>query len=65
MNWKVWLQGLGAAAIGGAATSATQVLSTTGTVNKGTALMGGIGALVGVAGYLAKSPIAASTPPKE
>jgi hypothetical protein len=60
MNWKAWLQGLAAAAIGGAAAGATQVVSTTGTVNKGTAAMSGIGALLAALGYLIKSPL---TPP--
>jgi len=58
MNWQVWLQGLAAAAIGGAATGATQAVSTTGKVNVGTAIVAGAGALVTVLAYLAKSPLA-------
>lgn len=64
MNWKVWLQGLAAAAIGGAATGTTQVMSTTGSVNKGTAVVAGIGALIGALGYLVKSPLQVQPPPQ-
>ncbi|MBZ5579530.1 MAG: hypothetical protein LAP40_23465 [Acidobacteriia bacterium] len=62
MNWKLWLQGLAAAAIGGASTGATQVISTTGTVNKGTGLAALAGALVTVLAYLTKSPLGRTTP---
>ena len=57
MNWKVWLKGLAAAAIGGAASGATQALSTNGTVNAGTGMTAAAGALVTVLAYLAKSPL--------
>lgn len=62
MNWKTWLQGAAAAAISGAATGATQVLSTTGTVNKGTGIIAGIGALVGLLSYFTKSPLQVAPP---
>lgn len=68
MNWKLWLRGLAAAAIGGAATGATQALSTGGgAVNSTTALTSVAGALVTVLAYLAKSPLgaAASAAPAE
>lgn len=65
MNWKTWLQGLAAAAIGGAATGATQVVSGTGKVDKTTAIAAGSGALVTVMAYLLKSPIAQPTQPVE
>jgi hypothetical protein len=57
MNWKVWLKGLLAAAVGGALTATTQVLSTTGTINKGTAVTAGAGALATVLAYLKESPL--------
>lgn len=53
---KAWLQGLGAAALGGATTGVTQVVATTGSVNKGTLLVAGVGALATVVAYLLKSP---------
>ncbi len=61
MNWKVWLRGLAAAAIGGAATGATHALSNNGgAVNSGTALTSAAGALVTVLAYLVKSPLGAA-----
>jgi hypothetical protein len=57
MNWKLWLKGLAAAAIGGAASGATQALSTDGGVNTTTGLTAAAGALVTVLAYLAKSPL--------
>ena len=59
MNWELWLKGLAAAALGGAATGATQALSASGTVNVQTAVTAAAGALMTVLGYLAKSPLAA------
>ena len=58
MNWKLWLKGLAAAAIGGAATGATNALSSSGTVDAKTGLTAAAGALVTVLAYLAKSPVA-------
>ncbi len=63
MDWKLWLKGLAAAAIGGGATGATQVVTTTGTVNKTTAIVSGVGALVSVLAYLIKSPLTSDAPP--
>lgn len=57
MNWKLWLKGLAAAAIGGAATGATHALAGSGTVNSATGLTAAAGALVTVLAYLAKSPM--------
>ena len=51
MNWQLFFEGLAAAAINGFVVSAAQA-STSGHINKGTAVAGGIGALVGVAQYL-------------
>jgi len=61
MNWKLWLKGLAAAAIGGAATGATHALSTNGTVNATTGITAAAGALVTVLAYLTKSPLAGET----
>lgn len=58
MNWKTWLQGLAAAAIGGAATGATQAAAS-GTVGKTTGIMAGVGGLATVLAYLIQSPIRA------
>ena len=58
MNWELWLKGLAAAAVGGAATGATQAVSSSGTVNVQTAVTAAAGALVTVLAYLAKSPLA-------
>lgn len=62
MNWTLWLKGLAAAAIGGASTGATQVISTTGTINKATGITALAGALVAVLAYLTKSPLAPAAP---
>jgi hypothetical protein len=56
MNWILWLKGLAAVAIGGAATGAAAVLST-GQLNKNAAITAGIGALSTVLAYLVKSPL--------
>ena len=63
MNWQLWLKGLAAAVVGGAATGATQAVSTSGTVNQTTAITAAAGALVTVLAYLLKSPLAAQAPP--
>jgi hypothetical protein len=63
MNWQLWLKGLAAAVVGGAATGATHSVSTTGTVNQGTAITAAAGALVTVLAYLMKSPLVAQAPP--
>jgi hypothetical protein len=62
---KTWVKGFLAAAVGGAATSVTHVLSSPGAVQpKQLGIGAGVGALVTVAAYLARSPIATdSTPP--
>lgn len=57
MNWNVWLQSLLAATLSGAATGATQVISTSGKVNTGTGVAAGIGAVVGLIGFLTHSPL--------
>jgi len=68
MNWKIWLQGLGAAALGGAATATTQVITTTGHV-QGTAIgiSAGVGALLATLTYFMRSPLqpAAAVPPPQ
>ena len=58
MNWALWLKGLAAAAIGGAATGATQAITSSGTVSVQTGVTAAAGALVTVLAYLAKSPLA-------
>jgi len=63
MDWKVWLKGLAAAAVGGAASGATQAISTKGAVNVGTAVTAAAGALVTVLAYLVKSPLGGTTQP--
>jgi hypothetical protein len=63
MTWKFWLKGLAAAAVGGAATGATQALSTSGEVNAATGMTAAAGALVTVLAYLSKSPLAQCVPP--
>ncbi len=60
---KTWLKGLASVTLSGGATGATQVIATTGTVNKGTAVVAGIGALVGLLNYLIKSPLQSSQVP--
>lgn len=62
MNWKVFLQGLAAAAIGGAAAGATQAISTSGNIGKDTGAVAGAGALVAVLAFLKQSPLI-NTPP--
>lgn len=62
MGWRLWLKGLAAAAIGGAATGATQAVSGSGTVSSTTAITAAAGALVTVLAYLARSPLAGQTP---
>lgn len=61
MNWKVWLKGLAAAAIGGAASGATQALSNHANIDSSTGMTAAAGALVTVLAYLVKSPLAGQT----
>jgi hypothetical protein len=56
MNWKTWLKGLAAVAIGGAATGASHAVSN-GQVNAGTAVTAGVGALATVLAYMIQSPL--------
>ena len=67
MNWKAWLQGLAAAAVTAAASGATQVITTTGKVTTGTAVLGGVSGLVGALLYLMQSPLGKTpaAPPKQ
>jgi len=60
MNWTIWLKGLAAVAIGGAAAGAANALQY-GQLNRTTAVTAGIGALTTVIAYLLKSPVG-STP---
>ena len=60
MNWTIWLKGLAAVAIGGAAAGAANALGQ-GQLNRTTAVTAGIGALTTVIAYLLKSPMG-STP---
>jgi hypothetical protein len=63
MNWKLWLHGLAAAAIGGASTTSLQVLTATGTINgRQLGVSAGVGALGMALAYLIKSPIAPAVP---
>ena len=59
MNWKAWLKGLAAVAIGGAATGAAHAVGN-GQVNANTAVTAGIGALTTVLAYLMRSPLVMS-----
>jgi hypothetical protein len=56
MNWKTWLKGLAAVAVGGAVTGMTEAIAKA-QVNKGTAVMAGVGALTTVVAYLLQSPL--------
>ncbi|HUP03022.1 MAG TPA: hypothetical protein VMU19_03470 [Bryobacteraceae bacterium] len=62
MNWTVWLKGLAAAAVGGAASGAVTALSA-GQLNQNTAVTAAIGALTTVLAYLTKSPLAPRNDP--
>lgn len=62
MNWKTWLKGLAAVAIGGAATGAVHAVGN-GQVNANTAMTAGVGALVTVLAYLIQSPLAGAETP--
>jgi hypothetical protein len=59
MNWKLWLKGLAAVAVGGAAAGATGALGN-GQLNRNTAITAGIGAITTVIAYLLKSPLSAT-----
>ncbi len=61
MNWKSWLKGLAAVAIGGAATGAASAVSS-GQVNKTALVTAGMGALSTVIAYLLKSPLGMTGP---
>jgi len=65
MNWELWLKGLAAAAIGGAATGATHALSANGAVDQSTAMTAAAGALATVLAYLMKSPLAGQSAPQD
>jgi len=65
MTWQLWLKGLAAAALGGAATGVTQAVSTNGNVDVNTAATAAAGALVTVLAYLAKSPLVTPAPVKQ
>lgn len=56
--WKLWLKGMAAAAIGGAATSATTALADPSVLRnpKGLALMTGVGAALSGLSYLKTHP---------
>lgn len=56
MTWSVWLKGLAAAAIGGAASGTVSAVSG-GQLNQNTAIAAAIGALTTVLAYLTKSPL--------
>lgn len=55
-SWQVWLKGLAAAAVSGAATGSAQALNA-GQFTKGTGAVAGIGAVAGLVMYLLKSPL--------
>lgn len=57
MNWKAWLKGLAAAAVGGAATGAAQIVGGTGTVDKDTGVVALVGGLGMALTYLLQSPL--------
>ena len=61
MNWTIWLKGLAAVALGGAATGAANALSTN-RLNRDVAITAGIGALTTVVAYLLNSPLGATAP---
>ena len=52
MNWKLWLEGLGTAVLGGAVTGVTQLASGSGQLTKGTGFAAALGAIFGAAAYL-------------
>ena len=57
MKWKTIFKALGAAALGGAATGATEAL-TVGTTNpKAIGITAAVGAIAAVAAYLKQSPL--------
>jgi hypothetical protein len=63
MNWKLWAQGLAAAAIGGAAGGVSQaVTASQGQVGVSTAICAGVGALFTAVAYILKSPIQPGAP---
>jgi hypothetical protein len=59
MNWIVWLKGLAAVVIGGAAAGASNALGN-GQLNLNTAITAGLAALTTAIAYLLKSPLGAT-----
>jgi hypothetical protein len=57
MNWKKFLEGLAVAAIGGAATTAAQVVVTPDLKPGAISTAAAAGAIIGVAGWLKQSPV--------
>ena len=62
MNWRLWLQGLGAAAVGGAATSISTMAIAPESFNFGpgmkkVGMVAFVGALISVSAYLKQSPV--------
>ena len=56
-NWQVWLQGLGAAALGGAGAGFTQAVTANGgKINTATGISAGVGAIFTAVAYLMHSP---------
>lgn len=67
MNWKLWLEGLGSAALGGFVTGLVHAIGNGGQINNTTWLAGAAGALAAIALYL-KPPATSPHPvdaPKE
>ncbi len=63
MNWKVWAQGLSAAALGGAAGGTAQYTQASGgKVNSGTLVCAGVGALFTAVAYILRSPLQPAQP---
>ncbi len=63
MNWKLWAQGLAAAAIGGAGGGFTQAVTTNGGhINGATGICAGVGALLTAVAYILKSPLTGTAP---
>lgn len=60
-HWSVWLKGLLAAVISGAATGVGTLLVAPEVAVASVAKVAGVGALIGAAGYLKQSPL----PPEE
>jgi hypothetical protein len=70
MNWKKFIEGLAVAAISGAATTAAQAVTTPDASGGAITTAAGVGALIGIAGWLKQSPIKSkakkpAAPPKD